>query len=119
MKIKIILLLVVFYIGSLLISLPAQQVVRFIPANTGVKVSSASGTLWNGKATHLTYKKQFQLQQLNWKVDWLALLGLQLKLDVEFNNGIQEMSGKGFVLFGLSGVSVENFVADISRLCAF
>ena len=114
MKIKLILLFVLFYLVSLLITLPADKVVRFIPDNSGIKVAAVSGSLWDGKAALLTYKNQFQLQQLDWKVDWLALARLQLKLDVEFNNGIRAMSGKGFILLGFSGLSVEDFVVDIS-----
>ena len=114
MKIKLILLFVLFYLFSLLITLPAEKVVRFIPDNTGIKVAAVSGSLWDGQASQLTYKKQFQLQQVDWKIDWFALARLQLKLDVTFNNGIRAMSGKGFILLGLSGLSVEDFVVDIS-----
>ena len=114
MKIKLILLFVLFYLVSLLVTLPADKVVRFIPDNTGIKVAAVSGSLWDGQAAQLTYKKQFQLQQLDWKMDWLALARLQLKLDVKFNNGINAMSGKGFVMLGFSGISVEDFVVDTS-----
>ena len=114
MKIKLILLFVLFYLVSLLITLPADKVVRFIPDNAGIKVAAVSGSLWNGHAAQLTYKKQFQLQQLDWKMDWLALARLQLKLDVKFNNGINAMSGKGFVMLGFSGISVADFIVDIS-----
>lgn len=121
MKIKLLLLFVLFYLASLLISLPAEKVVRLIPDNAGIKVAAVSGSLWDGKAAQLTYKKQFQLQQLDWEIDWLALARLQLKLDVKFNNGIRAMSGKGFILLGLSGLSVEDFVVDItaSELLAY
>ena len=114
MKIKIILLLVLFYIAALIITLPAQRVLPFIPEHTGLKVGAVSGSLWNGHAAQLTYKKQFKLQRVNWKVDWSGLASLQLKLHVEFDNGMQAMSGKGFILLGFSGVSVENFVVDSS-----
>lgn len=114
MKIKLILLFVLFYLLSLLIALPANKVVGFIPDNTDIKVAAVSGSLWDGRAELLTYKKQFQLQQLDWKIDWLALARLQLKLDIKFNNGINAMSGKGFVMLGFSGISVEDFVVDIS-----
>lgn len=114
MKIKIILLLVVLYLGSLLITLPAQQVVRFIPQSSGVTIGSVSGTLWDGSANQINYKNQFQLQDVDWEVDWIALFALKLKLDLDFNNGVKGMSGKGAVLLGVSGWSVENFVIDIS-----
>ena len=114
MKIKLILLFVLFYLISLLITLPADKAVRFIPENAGIKVAAVSGTLWDGQASQLTYKKQFQLQQVDWKIDWSALTRLKLKLDVKFNNGIAAISGKGFILMGFSGFSVEDFVVESS-----
>lgn len=114
MKIKIILLLVVLYLGSLLITLPVQQVVRFIPQNSGVTIGSVSGTLWDGQANHINYNNEFQLQAVKWEFDWLALLGLKLKFDIDFHNGVQAMSGKGAVLYGFSGWSAENVVVDMS-----
>jgi general secretion pathway protein N len=114
MKIKIILLLAVLYLGSLLLTLPAQQVVRFIPQSSGITIGFVSGTLWDGSASQINYKNQFQLQNVEWTFDWFALLALKLKLDIDFNNGAQVMSGKGAVRLGFSGWSVENFVMDIS-----
>lgn len=114
MKIKLILLFVLFYLGALLITLPADKVVRFIPDNSGIKVAAVSGSLWDGQATQLTYKKQFQLQELDWKIDWLALARLQLKLDIKFNNGMQAISGKGSALLDFSGISIENLIIDSS-----
>lgn len=114
MKLKLILLSVVVYLGALLVTLPADKVVHFIPENTGIKMTAVSGSLWEGQAALLTYKNQFQLQQLEWKIDWFSLAKLQFKLDLKFHDAIRDMSGKGFVLYGFSGFSVENLVVDIS-----
>lgn len=114
MKLKLILLCVLVYLSSLLITLPADKVVRFIPENTGIKMTAVSGSLWEGQAALLTYKNQFQLQQLEWEIDWFSLAKLQLKLDLKFHDAIREMSGKGFILFGFSGFSIEDLVVDIS-----
>lgn len=114
MKIKLILLFVLFYLGALLITLPADKVVRFIPDNAGITVTAVSGSLWDGQAAQLTYKKQFQLQKLDWKIDWLAVTRLQLKLDIKFTDGMHAMSGKGSVLLGFSGISIEDLIVDSS-----
>ena len=114
MKFKLILLFVVFFLGSLLITLPADKLVNFIPTSTPIEVVSVSGALSEGKALQVIYNKQFQFKNIDWKMDWLALARLKLKLNVEFNNGPQKVSGKGFILFGFSGVSIENFMLDIS-----
>jgi general secretion pathway protein N len=67
MKIKLILLFVLFYLGALIATLPADKIVSFIPEDSGIQVVSASGSLWDGKAAQLTYKKQLQLQQRDWQ----------------------------------------------------
>jgi len=114
MKIKLILLFVLFYLLSLFITLPADKLLPFIPENSDIKVAAVSGTLWNGKAVQISYKEQFQVQKIDWKVDWSALSSLQFKLAVKFSNGAQALSGKGFILLGLSGWSAENFIIDSS-----
>lgn len=114
MKIKLILLFIFFYLLSLLITLPATTVIRFIPENSGIEVAAVSGSLWQGQALQLSYKKKYHLQQLEWAVDWLALKDLRLQLNLKFNNGSNALAGKGSVLLGFSGLSVENFIVDLS-----
>ncbi|MCG6200090.1 type II secretion system protein N [Psychromonas antarctica] len=114
MKIKIILFFVLCYLLSLLITLPANKVTGFIPARSGIQIASVSGSIWQGRANQLTYKRKYHLQQVDWQIDWSALLNLHLKLNIEFTNGAHAMSGKGAVLFGISGVSVENLTVDSS-----
>lgn len=114
MKTKLILLFVFFYLLSLLATLPASAVIRLLPRSSAIAVADASGSVWQGKIVQLTYKQKYRLQQLEWRFDWLALANLQLKLDLKFTNGSNAMAGKGALLFGFSGFSVENFVADLS-----
>ncbi len=114
MKIKLIFLFVVFYLLSLLSSLPADKLVRFIPEDTGISLTAVSGSLWQGQAGQLNYKKQFQLQHLEWKIDWLALARLQLKVHIAFNNDVNALSGKGALIFAFSGIALENFILDSS-----
>lgn len=108
MKIKLILAFFLFYLVALAVTLPASTAFGFIPKNAGIKASEVSGSLWNGSALLLTYKKQIQLQKLSWKFDWSALSRLKLKIAIKFDNDIQGISGDGFILLGLSGVSVED-----------
>jgi len=114
MKIKSILLFILFFFISLWMTLPANKVIGFIAKEANVDIGSISGTLWDGEVKKLSYKNRYQLQQLNWKVDWLALMSLKLQLDVKFNDGLTGISGKGLVALGFSGWSVENILVDIS-----
>lgn len=114
MKIKLILLFLFFYFCSLLITLPADKVISFIPAKSGIKIAAVSGTVWDGAGSQLSYKRQFYLKHFEWNVDWSALMRLQLKVNTKFDNGAHNLSGKGSFLLGVSGISVENFMLDIS-----
>lgn len=113
MKIKIILAFVALYSLSLVLTVPASMVARFIPENAGVQISGTSGTLWNGKVAQMDYRNQFQLQKLSWKFDWLALLTFKLKADVKFNNGRNVMSGEGAVAYGFSGLALADVKVDM------
>ena len=114
MKIKLIFLFIVFYLLSLLSTLPADKLARFIPADTGISLAAVSGSLWQGQAGQLNYKKQFQLQHIDWEIDWFALARLQLKVHIAFNNGVNALSGKGALIFAFSGIALENFILDSS-----
>ena len=114
MKIKYILLFILFFFISLCMTLPANKVISFVAKEANIDIGSVSGTLWNGQVKKLNYKKRYQLQQFNWQVDWLALMTLKLQLDVKFNNGFTGVSGKGLVALGFSGWSVENMQVGMS-----
>lgn len=116
MKLKISLAFIILYMLSLVLTVPASVVTRFIPENAGVQIGHISGTLWNGKFSQLDYRNQFQLQNLTWKFDWLALLTLQAKVDIRFNNGRKEMSGVGSVAYGLSGLTLSEVNVDMSAM---
>ncbi|WP_022940002.1 type II secretion system protein N [Psychromonas hadalis] len=113
MKLKISLAFITLYLISLVLTVPASMVTRFIPENSGVQIGHISGTLWNGKFSQLDYRNQFQLQKLTWKFDWLALLTLKLKADVRFNNGRKVMSGVGSVAYGFSGLTLFDIEIDM------
>jgi general secretion pathway protein N len=112
MKVKMIVLFVCSYLVFMLATLPAKTIHYFLPDNEGVKVVNLTGTLWDGQAAQISYQRTYQFNKVTWSVDWLALLSLSMKLDVEFDNGAHEMSGKGAVIAGFSGVRIENMVID-------
>jgi general secretion pathway protein N len=113
MKLKISFLFIVLYVFSLLLTVPASLVTRFIPSDAGVQIGHVTGTIWNAKLSQVDYRKQFQLQQLSWEFDWLALLSLQIKADIKFNNGKKEMTGNGSATYGFSGFAVTDFNVDM------
>jgi general secretion pathway protein N len=113
MKVKISLAFIAIYLFSLVLTAPASMITRFIPDNAGVQIGDVSGTLWNGKLSQVDYRKQFQLQKVTWKMDWLALFTLKLQADVKFSNGRKVMSGAGIVAYGFSGMTLSDVNVDM------
>lgn len=113
MKIKLIVCGLFFYLGFLLLTLPASIVASFLPEHKDIKINTVSGSLWQGQIAEITIQNKYQLKKVEWKLDWIALLALQLKLDLKFNNGAQVASGKGMVGYSLNGAFAENIVVDI------
>ncbi|WP_372880802.1 type II secretion system protein N [Psychromonas sp.] len=114
MKIKLIVLFFFLYLFSLMITLPASTLTRFIPQSAGLKIAGVSGYAWQGEAALLTYNKEHNFERVSWGLDWSALTTLQVKLHVKFNNGRNAMSGEGIVKSGFWGKGVENLKLDLS-----
>ncbi|GLS90631.1 type II secretion protein N [Psychromonas marina] len=113
MKLKISLAFFVLYILSLLFTVPATLVTRIIPENTGIEIGHVTGTVWNAKLSEVNYQNQFQLKTLTWDFDWSALLALQLKADVKFNNGRNQLNGTGSAIYSASGLAVDDLKVNM------
>jgi len=114
MKLKISLGLLALYLFSLVLTAPAALLTQFIPANTGVKIGHVTGSVWNGELSQVNYRRQTKLQKLTWQFDWLALLKLQLKADLKFNNGRRVLNGVASVSYGFSGLVLSDINVDMS-----
>lgn len=114
MKVKMSLAFIGIYLISLVLTVPASLVAGFIPAHSGFQIGHVSGSIWKGKLTQLDYQRQFKLQKLTWKVDWLALLTLKLKAHVKFNNARKTMTGEGIVSYGFSGLVLSDVNIDVT-----
>lgn len=113
MKLKIILIVVFVYSITLLVNLPASVVTSFVPKNVA-QLQGVSGTLWNGKAKSVKVKaNNLVVKDVNWQMDWSALLGMALAVKVDFDNG-SALSGKGDFAYSLDGLTASNVMLDIS-----
>ncbi|MDA7746294.1 type II secretion system protein N [Psychromonas sp.] len=114
MKVKIALLVVFVYFGTLVINLPAAVVVQWMPASAA-KVSDVSGSIWQGKAKQVEINNKVTLRDVKWDIQVMSLLSATLESDVSFNNGPQAMSGEAIVKYSISsGVSASNLMLDIT-----
>lgn len=113
MKFKIILIVVLVYCITMVVNLPASVATDFIPKNMA-QLQGVSGTVWHGHAEQAKVKaNNLVVKDINWKMDWAAILKAKLAMDVSFDNG-KEMSGKGVVGYGLDGASASNVMLDIT-----
>ncbi|MEI6898028.1 MAG: type II secretion system protein N [Psychromonas sp.] len=113
MKLKLSLAFIALYLLSLVITAPASLIMGFIPENLGIKIGSVSGTVWKGKLSQVEYQQQPKLQTLSWKFNWLALLKLNLKIDIKFDNGRRVLNGVGSVNYGFSGLRLTGVNIDM------
>jgi len=113
MKVKISLALIAIYLFSIVLTAPASVITHFIADSSGIRIGHISGSLWKGKLSQVDYRNQFQLQELTWKIDWLAFFTLQFKADVKFSNGRNAMSGNGVLSYGFSGIVYSDMHIDM------
>lgn len=108
-KRKIIAFYIILYMLFIIVLLPAKLVPYFIPASEGVNMTGLQGTLWNGQASQVTYKQQLHVNNVKWSVNWFSLFLLKIKLSLAFNNS-KQISAKGDVAIGFSGISLDDIM---------
>jgi len=113
MKVKIAILVVLVYLTTLIVKLPAAIVVDWLPLN-GINIKNASGTIWQGQAREVQVNRKLSLENVKWDISLMDLLTLNLAGDVSFYNGPDAMSGKGFISYGLAGTKASNVILDLS-----
>jgi len=114
MKIKLSILFMLVYCGTLLINLPASVFLQWMN-NSPVTVHHASGSLWRGEAKEVNVNPSLTLRNVKWNIDFGAFLRATLAAKVSFDNGIENMFGQGDVQYKLSsGISASNVVFHLS-----
>jgi general secretion pathway protein N len=113
MKVKIVILIAFVYCITLLVKLPAAVVVEWMP-KSAIKINNVTGTIWQGQAKEIVINPKVHFENVTWNLQPLSLLSLKLEADVAFNNGVEAMSGKGNVYYGLSGAGASNVILDIT-----
>ena len=113
-NIKMAMIFFMFYLMFLVVTLPAKVIPYFIPENSGVNITNLHGSLWDGEAGQLAYQREHLFNNVKWTINWSALFTLKMKLNLQFDNGRDGLSGKGSVSIGLFGLSVEDVMLDTS-----
>jgi len=114
------LMAIVSYGLFLLALLPVSLVVNYIPAQQGVTLGPAHGTIWQGKLDFVRYN-QVTVNNVTWDVLLGSLLQGQLMLDLNLGNRSDEIRGDGEVGYSFAGVVANEFklsapLATISQI---
>ena len=115
MKRKIVLAvaIIITFVVSVIVHLPIQAVLSYVALPAPLSISAASGTLWQGHAQQVKWQR-YQLGQISWQFEPLALLQGNAQAKVRFGRGSQwQLQGRGSLGYGLKGAYAENVLASL------
>jgi|SRR5690554_514674 len=117
-----IILAIAIYLIGLIAYLPARLVVALAPIPAQLEMHGVSGTLWQGRIDYVQLEQR-SLEQIEWQLFPLALLGAQLAADVQITaTGNNPIDGSARIQAGFFGnLRVENarFNAELGSLGAW
>ena len=97
--------LIPIYVIGLVVFAPARALLWFIPEQSGVNLSSVSGTLWQGQASvsaAVSPQVTANFQQVQWQLRPLALLSGKAQLDFNIPQA-NVVVGSGTATLGFGG----------------
>lgn len=108
---KIVFLFVLFLLVFTLFKVPAALIAGQFTLPKGVAYQGLSGTLWEGKISRLQ-ADNWLIQDLHWQFTPSNLFTGKAAFDVKFGNprAVSQLSGKGNVFVGLSGIGVSDAI---------
>lgn len=113
---KVILLslaLLVIFIVSAVVHLPAQLVVKYAPLPAQLQLSGVEGTIWNGRAAAVRWQRD-NFGQVQWQFQPSKLLAGKAEAQVRFGRGSDmQLTGRGNVGYGFSGAYAESLIASL------
>lgn len=106
--------IVIFFIATLLfilVKIPAALVANLLPLPKGLAYSELEGTLWQGSIRQAMYNRQV-ITDIKWQFKPSKLFTGALGYQVSFGKPRKSnsVSGKGLVIIGLTGKSVEDAI---------
>lgn len=109
----LIIAIVLVFLTSAIVSLPAQLVVAQAPLPNQLKINGVRGTLWQGQASSVVWQGT-QVGNVSWTIQPLKLLTGHVEANVRFGRGSDwQMKGRGTVSYGMSGFTLSNFIASM------
>ncbi|MDA0130338.1 type II secretion system protein N [Vibrio sp. MarTm2] len=107
------LLLVVIFVTSAVVHLPAQLVVKYAPLPGALQLSGVEGTLWNGRAQSVSWQRD-NFGQVQWQFQPSKLFSGKAEAQIRFGRGSDmQLTGRGVVGYRLSGAYAENLIASL------
>lgn len=105
-------LFVIFFVALIVFvtfKLPVALVTDKLPLPKGVAYQGIEGSLWQGQVARLQIGKQ-QLSRVKWQFEPSELFTANLGFSIKFGKArdSETISGKGVILYGLSGLQLVN-----------
>ncbi|USH02347.1 type II secretion system protein N [Grimontia kaedaensis] len=105
-------LFLVVLVGSAVVHIPANLVLRQLPPIQGLELSGVSGTLWNGSAAKFSWQGQ-PMGTLKWQFNPLKLFTGKADVDLRLS-GTPGLSARGNVGYSLGGIYANNLLLSAS-----
>ncbi|UJF19451.1 type II secretion system protein N [Vibrio sp. SS-MA-C1-2] len=115
----IIIVVLLSFIISLVVHLPAQWVIKQLPLPHTVRLQEVSGTLWQGSVKRLMIQGvpqgSISLGQLDWQLSFTSLLTGNVEADVRFGRGSSlGLDGRGKIAVNYQQqLTVENLLFSL------
>ncbi len=101
------------FVASVVTHLPAQVVVQYAPLPKQLKISGVEGSLWQGSAAQVSWKRE-NLGQVQWDLKAAALFTGKAEAQIRFGRGSQrDLQGRGLVGYSLAGVYAKNMLVSL------
>ena len=106
--------LLLVFVASAIVHLPAQIVVDNAPLPRQLKLAGIEGSLWQGSAESVSWQAD-NFGQVHWQLLPSKLLSGKAEAQVRFGHGSDmQLTGRGVVGYGLDGVPyAKNLVASL------
>ncbi|WP_194438195.1 type II secretion system protein N [Vibrio fluminensis] len=112
-KLLLVLALLVTFFASAIVHLPIQAVLTYAPLPKQLRISGASGTLWQGQVQQLQWQR-YNLGQVSWQLQPSKLLTGKVQANVRLGRGNPwQLRARGVVGYGLQGAYAENVIASL------
>ncbi|OLQ86075.1 general secretion pathway protein GspN [Vibrio panuliri] len=112
-RLLLISIVLVTFLVSAIVHLPIQALLAYAPLPAQLRISGASGSLWQGQVQQVQWQR-YNLGQVSWQLQPSKLLAGKVQANVRLGQGNPwKLRARGVVGYGLQGAYAENVIASL------